>query len=315
MFYVEQDYKVTLLSYYHRTLHNLKHISIPNHKIKRRITRNFKKEVHHLLTKSNVLEKTTGVGYAKQAARQAVTIAIKKAFSAVNEKVLIPVLHGRDDVSYKTAYLYDTWRGNLLHQEQHLQNVLAVQQPQEHWSLAEYAQLTYKKRRFRKKKETLPANFWQLTYKSNVGEGFFFSLTTPRTYVSHRKIRFAGWSAGNNAVVTKAARRSVKNILSWWNYIFSDVLYALFFDIYDEEHNMLLFYFKSMNNLTIRYFFMNHLYVKNINYVQSLYFIRYNFFQKLVLKKKARYMKKFKKKGLVHADRFSRREFWIVSKR
>jgi hypothetical protein len=78
---------------------------------------------------------------------------------------------------------------------------------------------------------------------------------------------------------------------------------------------MLLMYFKSMNNLTMRYFFMNHLYMKNINYIQSLYFIKYNFFVKNVIRKKIRYMKKFKKKGLVHADRFTRREFWIVSKR
>jgi hypothetical protein len=154
-------------------------------------------------------------------------------------------------------------------------------------------------------------NILKLTYTSNVGEGFFFTLTNTR--FDDYPTKFQVWSAGADNVVRKADRRSVKNILSWWNFVFSDYIHDLLYVEFRDRPNFLYFYMYHFNNLTLRYFFMHHLYMKNIKQVPSLYFIRYNFLIQNYTAKKQRHMKKYKKKGLVHEDRFTRREFWIAS--
>ena len=73
---------------------------------------------------------------------------------------------------------------------------------------------------------------------------------------------------------------------------------------------MLILFFRRFNNLSLRYLFMNELYVRNLASVPALYFFKYPFYIKTFFNKKKRHLKKYKKKTWLHADRFDRREFW-----
>jgi hypothetical protein len=151
----------------------------------------------------------------------------------------------------------------------------------------------------------------KLTYTAKVGEGFFFTLTN--TIYSGRPTKHCVWSAGLEEGVNKAARRSSKNALSWWNYIFSEYLYELLCVTLGNRPNVLFVYFYHFNNLTLRYFFMHHLYMKGVEPTPTLYFVRYNFLAKNCTFKGQRHLKKYKRKSMVHRDRFSRREFWVIN--
>lgn len=157
-------------------------------------------------------------------------------------------------------------------------------------------------------KPTLPY-IHRLTHTARVNGGFYFTITNEQ--FDEYQTPFKVWSAGAEGVTKKAERRSAKNVLSWWNFIFSEYLHELLHVELRKKTKRLHFYMYRFNNITLRYFFMHHLYMKNLKGVPSLYFLRYNFLIRNYTHKKQRHIKKYKRKGTAHSDRFSRREFWL----
>lgn len=150
----------------------------------------------------------------------------------------------------------------------------------------------------------------KLVYTTNRGGGFFFNFTElKRVAAEYNHIPFVVPS-GHGGYARKSERRSITNILSWWNYIFSVFLPHTYFVDLRLDTRMLLLFFYGFNNMSLRYLFMNELYVRNIYSVPALYFFRYNFYTRNFVQKKITHLKKYKKKAWVHADRFDRREYW-----
>lgn len=147
-----------------------------------------------------------------------------------------------------------------------------------------------------------------LCHNARPNGSFFTSLLVSGVIETVRPVQV--WSPGLYKWAKKAERRSSKNILTWWYYIFSEHLPTALIISGIREKKILYIFFKRLNNLTVRYLFAANIFMTSADSHRTFYLIRYDFHNKYRLGKKTRNMKKFKRKNILHKDRFSRREFW-----
>ena len=148
-----------------------------------------------------------------------------------------------------------------------------------------------------------------LRHNARPNGSFFIALSVHGILETAKPVQV--WSPGLYKWAKKSARRASKNILTWWYHIFIERLPKVLAVSGAREKKTLYIFFKRLNNLTVRYLFTANIFMNSVDAYRTFYLIKYDFHNKYILGKKTRNMKKFKRKSILHGDRFSRREFWV----
>jgi hypothetical protein len=110
-----------------------------------------------------------------------------------------------------------------------------------------------------------------------------------------------------------AERRKPQTLFSWWNYLLTPLLkqaQSAFQErklgLAKQKEFYLVFRLKSVNSLFLRYFFLLQRYISLWPFEFPLITIEYNFKKFNLIKKKKRYIKKYKRRVILTADRAAR---------